>query len=95
MLAYSKPLPPNGQVTVVWMPSASSRTPVTAKKPAQPSLSMRLPLISRARNAAKPRSPAVGAYLGELVRHGEVAPDWLDRSLELLWALMVQPGGSR
>ena len=33
----------------------------------------------------------VGAYLGELVRHGEVAPDWLDRSLEMLWALMARP----
>lgn len=31
----------------------------------------------------------VGAYLGELVRRGEVAPAWLDRTLELLWALMV------
>jgi AcrR family transcriptional regulator len=33
----------------------------------------------------------VGAYLGELVRHGEVAPDWLDRSLEMLWVLMARP----
>ena len=33
----------------------------------------------------------VGAYLGELVRHGEVAPEWLDRTLELLWVLMA-PG---
>lgn len=31
----------------------------------------------------------VGAYLGELVRRGEVAADWLDRSLELLWTLMT------
>jgi len=31
----------------------------------------------------------VGAYLGELVRHGEVALGWLDRSLELLWTLMT------
>lgn len=31
----------------------------------------------------------VGAYLGELVRRGEVAPEWLDRTLELLWVLMV------
>jgi AcrR family transcriptional regulator len=31
----------------------------------------------------------VGAYLGELVRNGSVAPDWLDRTLELLWTLMV------
>ena len=33
----------------------------------------------------------VGAYLGELVLRGEVAPDWLDRSLELLWTLMARP----
>ena len=33
----------------------------------------------------------VGAYLGELVRHGEVAPEWIDRALELLWVLMA-PG---
>ena len=32
-----------------------------------------------------------GAYLGELVRRGRVAPDWLDRSLEMIWAVMVQP----
>ncbi len=31
----------------------------------------------------------VGAYLGELVRRGEVAPAWLDRTLELLWVLMA------
>jgi AcrR family transcriptional regulator len=30
-----------------------------------------------------------GAYLGALVRHGEVAPDWLDRSMEVLWAIMA------
>jgi AcrR family transcriptional regulator len=36
----------------------------------------------------------VGAYLGELVRHGAVAPDWLDRSLELLWTLMTPPDGA-
>jgi AcrR family transcriptional regulator len=33
----------------------------------------------------------VGAHLGELVRHGEVAPEWMDRALELLWVLMA-PG---
>ena len=33
----------------------------------------------------------VGAYLGELVRDGEVSPDWMDRALELLWVLMA-PG---
>ena len=37
----------------------------------------------------------VGAYLGELVRRGEVAPGWLDRSLELLWTLMTPPDGQR
>ena len=31
----------------------------------------------------------VGAYLGELVRHGEVSPEWMDRALELLWVLMA------
>jgi AcrR family transcriptional regulator len=31
----------------------------------------------------------IGAYFGELVRHGEIGPDWLDRSLELLWVLMT------
>lgn len=35
----------------------------------------------------------VGAYVGELVLRGEVAPDWLDRSLELLWTLMTSPAG--
>lgn len=33
----------------------------------------------------------VGAYLGELVRHGEVSLEWMDRALELLWVLMA-PG---
>jgi hypothetical protein len=33
----------------------------------------------------------VGAYLGELVRRGEVSPEWMDRALELLWVLMA-PG---
>lgn len=35
----------------------------------------------------------VGAYLGELVRHGEVEPGWLDRTIELLWTLMAPPPG--
>jgi AcrR family transcriptional regulator len=30
-----------------------------------------------------------GAYLGELLRRGEVADDWLDRSMEMLWVLMA------
>lgn len=33
----------------------------------------------------------VGAYLGQLVLRGDVEPDWLDRSLEMLWTLMAQP----
>jgi len=31
----------------------------------------------------------IGAYLGELVRSGEVAPDWLDRSMAMFWAVMA------
>jgi len=31
----------------------------------------------------------IGAYLGELVRSGEVAADWLDRSMEMLWTVMA------
>ena len=31
----------------------------------------------------------IGAYLGELVRNGRVARDWLDRSMEMLWAVMA------
>lgn len=30
----------------------------------------------------------LGAYLGELVRHGRVSETWLDRSLDLLWAVL-------
>ena len=33
----------------------------------------------------------IGAYLGELVRRGEVGDDWLDRAMEMVWALMVPP----
>lgn len=33
----------------------------------------------------------LGAYLGELVRHGRVAPDWLDRSLEMIWTTLMPP----
>jgi len=33
----------------------------------------------------------IGAYLGELVRRGRVQPDWLDRTMEMLWAVMVAP----
>lgn len=31
----------------------------------------------------------LGAYLGELVRHGEVDAGWIDRTIELLWTLMA------
>ncbi len=34
----------------------------------------------------------VGAYLGELVRHGLVDDRWLDRCLDLMWAALVAPG---
>ena len=30
-----------------------------------------------------------GAYLGEILRRGQVEPDWLDRCMEMLWTLMV------
>ena len=30
----------------------------------------------------------LGAYLGELLRHGVVDDGWMDRSIELLWVLM-------
>ena len=33
----------------------------------------------------------IGAYLGELVRRGEVGDDWLDRAMEMVWALMAPP----
>lgn len=32
-----------------------------------------------------------GAYLGELVRRGRVAPGWLDRSMEMIWLVMSSP----
>ena len=32
-----------------------------------------------------------GAYLGELVRHGHVAPEWLDRSMDMIWRVMATP----
>ena len=31
----------------------------------------------------------IGAYLGELLRHGRIDDDWLDRSLEMIWVLMA------
>ena len=31
----------------------------------------------------------LGAYLGELVRRGRVAPDWLDRCLDMVWATLT------
>lgn len=33
----------------------------------------------------------LGAYLGELVRHGKVGKKWMDRSLDLIWALLAPP----
>ena len=33
----------------------------------------------------------LGAYLGELVRHGRVEPGWTDRTIDLLWMLMTPP----
>ena len=33
----------------------------------------------------------IGAYLGEIVRRGAVGPEWLDRSMEMLWTVMVEP----
>lgn len=33
----------------------------------------------------------VGAYLGELVRHGRVDDDWMDRCLDLMWAALAAP----
>ena len=33
----------------------------------------------------------LGAYLGELVRHGQVEPGWVDRTIDLLWMLMAHP----
>lgn len=35
----------------------------------------------------------VGAYLGELVRHGRVADDWAGRCLDLMWAAMTRSPG--
>ena len=48
-------------------------------------------LLRRDLDAEGVVSLMVGAYLGELVRHGDVEPDWLDRTLELLWTLMAPP----
>lgn len=33
----------------------------------------------------------LGAYLGELVRHGQVEPGWVGRTIDLLWMLMAPP----
>jgi hypothetical protein len=33
----------------------------------------------------------VGAYLGELVRHGRVDDRWMDRCLDLMWTALVPP----
>jgi len=34
----------------------------------------------------------LGAYLGELVRHGAVDADWIDRCLDLMWAAVAPTG---
>lgn len=36
----------------------------------------------------------LGAYLGAVVRHGRVSPDWLDRSVDLLWHSLVDVSGA-
>ncbi len=50
-------------------------------------------LLRRDLDAEGAVSLMVGAYLGELVRRGQVEPGWLDRTLELLWILMARPVG--
>lgn len=49
-------------------------------------------LLRRDLDAEGVVSLMIGAYLGELVRHGNVDSHWLDRALELLWTLMAKPG---
>jgi AcrR family transcriptional regulator len=34
-----------------------------------------------------------GAYLAALVRRGHVAEDWMDRCLDMVWAIIVPPDG--
>lgn len=36
----------------------------------------------------------LGAYLGELVRRGAVDEQWMDRCLDMMWALLVPTSGS-
>ncbi len=36
----------------------------------------------------------VGAYLGEVVRRGHVADDWMDRAIEMMWTLLAPAVGS-
>jgi AcrR family transcriptional regulator len=33
----------------------------------------------------------IGAYLGEMVRRGQVDDDWMDRALELIWTILAVP----
>jgi AcrR family transcriptional regulator len=33
----------------------------------------------------------IGAYLGEMVRRGQVDDDWMDRALELIWTILAAP----
>ena len=35
----------------------------------------------------------VGAYLGELIRHGQVDERWIDRCLDLMWVALARPSG--
>jgi AcrR family transcriptional regulator len=35
----------------------------------------------------------LGAYLGQLVRRGSVDEDWMDRCLDMIWAILVPPRG--
>jgi AcrR family transcriptional regulator len=36
----------------------------------------------------------LGAYLGELVRRGRVDEEWLERCLDMIWALLVPASGT-
>lgn len=68
----------------------------TALRPYDESLVKRIRSDSRARrlrpglDADGIVSLMFGAYLGEILRHGQVEPDWLDRCMEMLWILMVR-----
>jgi hypothetical protein len=76
--------PPRTQPPGVSVPDTDAAAPRPGR-PREASVDQRL------QAAVLALSLLVGAYLGELVRHGEVAPEWMDRALELLWVLMA-PG---